>query len=302
MGKSISVSSMSSDSFSFPYRLRSRLRALVTITRPANVLITAMTIIVAGLIAGIARDQLGILAIAAASAASLAAFGNVVNDIFDVSIDKINKPQRVLASGRLSIKSARVLAVALAGLGVALAGLVSTPVLGIAVISVAILYAYSSVLKHIPLVGNVTVGLMTGLAFIYGGFAAGHPEAGIVPAVFAFFYNIGREILKDIEDIEGDKAGKIRTFPILAGAEYAMTVATVIFAATIVLTIVPYLTGWYGWAYLAFVIIGVDVVLAALMLSLWKTPTRSNIRRICLWLKYDMVVGIAAIYTGTHFS
>ncbi|NOY07159.1 MAG: UbiA family prenyltransferase [Chlorobi bacterium] len=289
---------MSSDSYSLP----DRLRALVAITRPTNVFITAVTIIVAGLIAGITRDKFWILAIAAVSAAFLAAFGNVVNDIFDISIDKINKPRRVLASGRLSIRSARFLAVALAALGVVLAGLVSMPVLGIAVISVAILYAYSSVLKHIPLVGNITVGLMTGLAFIYGGFAAGHPESGVIPAVFAFFYNIGREILKDIEDIEGDKAGKIRTFPIWVGAEYAMTVATVVFAVTVALTFVPYVTGWYGWAYLAVVVIGVDAVLAALMLSLWKTPTRGNIGRICLWLKYDMIVGIAAIYTGTHFS
>ncbi len=280
----------------------SRLRAFVAVTRPVNVLITAATIIVAGLIAGITTDRFDVLVIAAASAALLAAFGNVVNDIFDVSIDRINKPERVLVSGRLSIRSARFLAVVLAGLGVALAGLVSIPVLGIALISAAVLYAYSSVLKHIPLVGNITVGLMTGLAFIYGGFAAGHPEAGMIPAVFAFFYNIGREILKDIEDIEGDKAGRIRTFPILVGAEYAMTVATVVFAVTIVLTLVPYMMGWYGLAYLAVVVLGVDAVLLSLMFSLWKTPTRHNISRICQWLKYDMVVGIAAIYTGTHFS
>ena len=61
------------------------------------------------------------------------------------------------------------------------------------------------------------IALLTGLAFIYGGFAVGNPVAAIVPAVFAFLINLIREIVKDIQDIEGDTKAGVITFPIKFG-------------------------------------------------------------------------------------
>ena len=58
------------------------------------------------------------------------------------------------------------------------------------------------------MIGNITVAFLTGLVFIFGGVVVENPSAAIVPAVFAFLINLIREIVKDIEDVEGDnKAG-----------------------------------------------------------------------------------------------
>ena len=75
----------------------------------------------------------------------------------------------------------------------------------IVVLSIALLYFYSARLKRTVLIGNLVIGLMTGMAFIYGGVVVGRMERAVVPAIFAFLVNLARELLKDVEDMEGDR-------------------------------------------------------------------------------------------------
>jgi len=84
----------------------------------------------------------------------------------------------------------------------------------IVLFSIVLLFLYSKYLKRIPLLGNVTVAFLTGLVFIFGGVVVSNPGAAIVPAVFAFLINLIRELVKDMEDIEGDKIAGVITFPI----------------------------------------------------------------------------------------
>lgn len=131
--------------------------------------------------------------LAAAAAFLVCAGGNVVNDLLDVEIDRINHPQRVLVRKTLSRRYAIILAVALNALALTMAAIVNWAVAGIALASVILLLLYNFRLKRIPLVGNVTICVLAGLTFITGGVAVDHVMAftlpgPIVPAVFAFFF------------------------------------------------------------------------------------------------------------------
>jgi len=267
--------------------------------RPVNAMVTFVGIIVAALIAGAGREHAIVLLQAGTAGMLLGSSGNIINDVFDVEIDKINKPERALAKGMVEKRSAIVWGILCAVTGVTISAVMGVEIFFIALGSMILMYYYSAWLKRIPLLGNLVVGVLTGIAFLYGGYVVGNPAAGIVPALFACCFNFGREILKDVEDIEGDKAGKIKTFPLRFGVEASLTLTTLVFSFLIIGSILPYIFSLYSTAYFVTVTIGVDVVLFGVMYAMWKSPTTQTISRICSILKYDMLVGIAAIYLGS---
>ncbi len=92
----------------------------------------------------------------------------------------------------------------------------------IVIFAVVLLYYYSARLKRTIIAGNVVVGFMTGMAFIYGGTTVGHVERALIPAIFAFLINFARELVKDVEDIEGDKKEQAVTLPVKYGIRPAL--------------------------------------------------------------------------------
>ena len=84
--------------------------------------------------------------------------------------------------------------------------------------------------------------MITGLAFIYGGFAADNPDAAVIPAVFAFLINLIREIVKDVQDIEGDSKLNYQTFPIRFGIDTSKRLVILISLVLILFTLYPFVT------------------------------------------------------------
>ena len=195
--------------------------AIIEITRPVNVLITFAVVIVSTIICS---DEFNInttIVLAGLSASFVAAGGNIINDIFDLEIDKINRPRRVIPSGRINKVTAKVMYITTSFVAILLAYLISSAALVIVLTTILLLYLYSLKLKQIPLLGNLAVAFCTALAFIYGGIAVGNWEGAIIPAIFALLVNFIREIVKDIEDIDGDNKNGISTFPIKYGLSYS---------------------------------------------------------------------------------
>ena len=240
--------------------------------------------------------------LACLSAGLITGAANAVNDYFDVDIDRVNKPYRPIPSGAVSCRVALFYSLVLFGLGVLLSVFIGTAAFLIALSASLLLVAYSAWLKRTVLWGNLTVSVLGGLAFIYGGVAVGRLRLALIPAVFAFFFHLGREILKDIEDVAGDRAGRANTFPIRFGLNPARLLITAVFAVLILLTLVPYVLGIFGRAYLWIVIPGVDAFLLAVLFSLWKDASRRNLARLSVWLKVDMLVGLTAIFAGVWWS
>ena len=243
--------------------------ALLRLTRPLNVLITGLSILVAALISGpILSFETVILA--CISASCIMAAGNTINDYYDIEIDRINKPERPLPSGAVSLQTAWRAAIVEFLIGIAISAFLSPKMLGIASIFSVLIYLYAVRLKRTVLWGNITVSIATAAAFIYGGLAVQKAEAAVIPAIFAFLFHCGREIIKDMEDVEGDRRENAVTFPIRHGFPASIRLITAIFTILIAVTILPFATRLYGITYMVIVAAGVHTVLLYVLLSLRK--------------------------------
>jgi len=270
----------------------------IVLLRPSNFVITVLSVLVSCLLAGGNAGNMPAMVLASLAAGLIGGGGMVINDIFDVEIDRINKPERPLPSGNVALRSAAVFYALLTAVGLLLNLFLHSSAQAIAAGAAVLIFFYSYRLKSTPLFGNVTVGLLTGLAFIYGGAAVGNIERAMVPALFAFLINVGRELIKDMEDVEGDALNHAGTFPVKFGMKSASAVATLILLAVIVSTIIPFADHQYGALYFAIVFLGVDCVIAFCLVSMWKDSTPKNLNTLSAILKYDMLIGLIAIYLG----
>ena len=139
---------------------------------------------------------------------------------------------------------------------------------------------------------------MTGLAFVYGGLAVNRIGPALIVGCFAFFFHLGREIIKDMEDMEGDRAEGITTLPIRFGVKAALIWTTTILVTLIGLTLVPYIVHIFSFPYLIVVVVGVDFFLVYVVFSIWTRPESKNFGRLSLLMKLDMFIGLLAVYLG----
>lgn len=230
----------------------------------------------------------------------MTAAANAINDVYDLEIDRINRPHRPLPKGEITPAEATVFSIIFFLLGVLSSALINEATLIIAVIFAALLYLYSASLKRRVLIGNITVSLATAFAFIYGGAAVEQVKNAIFPALFAFLMHFGREIIKDMEDVEGDGQDGALTLPIRHGIRPAQILVTILLGTLILVTQAPFFLGIYGTWYLLVVNAGVNAVLLFTILSMWLKPQRSNYRLLSALLKADMLIGLAAIYIGRY--
>lgn len=275
-----------------------QIQGYILLTRPLNLIIAFISVFVGGFITGTVQPLFRLF-MACTSATLIAAGANAINDVYDVAIDRINKPRRPLPAGRVDIHRARVFAVLLflAGMGVSLT--LGLPGFVMALISSVSLYAYSWKLKRTVLWGNFSVAFFSGLAFVYGGLAVHRFREALIVGVFALFYHFAREIIKDTEDMIGDSEDYVITFPIRYGVKPALALATAVLAVLTGLTLIPYGLGIFSVAYLWVVLIGVDGFLGYVVISMWRDRNPENLRRLAFLMKLNMFVGLLAVYAGT---
>ncbi len=289
--------------------------AFFLIIRPVNVAIAGLSILAAAALVQPFHFTTPVIA-AMISTMLITAGANVINDYYDLDIDRINRPQRILPDGRLTPRAALLFAIFLFVCGNFFSILINKTAAFIAAGSSMALAIYSWKLKRQPLIGNLTVSLITALAFIYGALAAqaglsrlalpaensgmwsSDWRAGIFPAVFSFLFHFGREVIKDIEDQAGDRAMQARTLPLAYGLAAAQTAATGAFVLLLIATFAPFYLGLYGVAYWWIILLGIYPVLILALGVLWKNPAPARMRQISAALKADMLVGLAAIYFG----
>ena len=282
--------------------MNSNMRSLVayfSLARPLNVLLAFIAICLAGIIAGVAAPDFGRLTLAGIVGMALTAAANAMNDILDVEIDRVNKPERALVRGDISIQAVWMFTIVNAAIGLTISWFLSLTLFIITATSFLVICLYNRYLKRIPLIGNIVVGMVTGTAFLFGAEVAGAMSAGIPLAVMAFIFTVARELLKDIEDIEGDQLSGLRTFPIVYGIPHSLKLIDVFFCLVIVSSALPYLLHWYSIWYFILVIAGVDLVLCYSMLKLHRDSSRASLRRISSILKFDMFMGMIAVYIGS---
>lgn len=275
-----------------------KLKAFVQLSRPVNIFITLASIPVACWIAGgTIHDSLFIL-LAALTGALVMAGANAINDSFDIEIDRINRPSRPLPLGVLTQRNAQQMWFIVSMTAICINVFINPLALLIVIFAVVLLYYYSARLKRTIVAGNVVVGLMTGMAFIYGGAIVGHIERALVPAVFAFLINFARELVKDVEDIEGDRKEHAVTLPVKYGIRPALILATLSLLTLISITFAVVIHSVYHSAFM-YIVFAADILMCVSGVMMWQGSSSINMGRVSSNLKLSMVIGLIAIIAGS---
>lgn len=148
----------------------------------------------------------------------IAAAGYIINDYYDVKIDFINKPDRVLIGRKIRRRIALALHLLFNAVALMVGVYLDWKIAAIHFISIFLLWLYSNQLKRMPFIGNFTVGLLTGAAILIISLYYQQNFKLVLPyAVFAFAMTLIREIIKDLEDLKGDANFGCRTLPVIWG-------------------------------------------------------------------------------------
>lgn len=185
------------------------------------------------------------IALGATSAAFLNAASNAINQIFDLEIDRINKPMRPLPSGRLSLFKAWMFALFCYGMSFLLAYLIENKQFFYIVLFTAfVTYAYSGYpfrTKRFGWLANLTMALPRGCLIIVAGWSAirnmWNGEPWFIGGILGLFV-FGAATTKDFADIEGDRANGVRTLPIIYGIRESVYLIAPFFVVPFML--IPY--------------------------------------------------------------
>ena len=275
----------------------------IEILRPGNAMMGAIAII---LVAIIDRSFNVPIILAMLAVFFETAAGNVINDYFDYNIDLINKPERPIPSGRISLTAGRNYGYLLFLLGTVCGFLISFLTdnwipFGIVLIADVVLYLYAYKLKTAPLIGNLTVGFMTGFGFVFGGFCLNNPTiiiTSIYLGFFAFVMTTARELVKDIEDMEGDKAEGAKTLPILYGERITALLAFVLIIIDCALCPLLYFNQIFGFYYLIVIAVAVILFICCAIMII-RNQDRATAAKVSKYLKIGMLIAFVAFICGS---
>ncbi len=274
------------------------MRGLLALSRPLNCLMSAAGVLIGTVAAGGVAAWSSVplsIGLAALAAALFTAGGNAMNDLFDVETDRINHPERPLASGTVSPRTAKTFTILLFAVSSVAAVFVSAASLAIVLVNAGVMYAYERRWKSQGLPGNLAISYLVGSLFLFAAVAVySGPIAplirGAVLAALASFATAGREITKDIEDMKGDVDR--RTLPQRVGAANAGFAAAGFLVVAVGLSLFPAYFGVLGLGYLVVVLLADGMFIYAALHSA-ANPSRSQ--RVT---KYAMIVALAAFLAG----
>jgi len=240
----------------------------IELLRPNVCLLTVLGIVVGALVAGTA-NLTPMFAYAILAAFIICGAGDAINDYFDRNIDNINAPHRPIPSGRVTAQSTLAYFIMLSVVGITLAYLVSPTFLAIAAFNWLIAAVYPWKAKKIPIVKNIFVAYLAASSFIAAGFITGItlPLTLIFLVATGFIVTLGREIVKDIEDIKGDLKAGVRTLPTLIGEKPAKVMAYILLAIACVALLLPLYFQLFSYYYLAGAIPAIAVCAYSLQLN-----------------------------------
>jgi geranylgeranylglycerol-phosphate geranylgeranyltransferase len=222
--------------------------------RPSNSVAAGVLTFLGAFVAGGVGVELAATGAAVLATVFATGAGMAINDYFDREIDSVNRPERAIPRGAVSARGALVWSGVLFVGAVVAAAVLPVLAIAIAVVNLLALVAYTEWFKGLPAVGNVIVAYLTGSTFLFGGAAVGAPLAPSVLFVLAALSTLSREVIKDVEDVAGDREEGLRTLPIAVGERRALYAATAALVVAVVASPVPYLLGTFGVAYLALVV------------------------------------------------
>ncbi|WP_297506249.1 geranylgeranylglycerol-phosphate geranylgeranyltransferase [Thermococcus sp.] len=266
-------------------------KAFIEITRPHNCILAGVvgllgSIVAVGHFPSPLKGLLVFLVVTLGCAG-----GNTINDYFDYEIDRINRPERPLPRGAMSRRTAFWYAMLLFAAGLTLAVFINIYAFILAVLAYVTMFLYAWKLKPMPFIGNLAVASLTGATPLYGAVAVGSIGLAGYLALCAFLVNIAREVIKDIEDVEGDLAKGARTLPIIWGRKKASYVGASFAIATVLASFLPIKAG-VGLSYLA--MLPVDAIILYSAFLILRSQDRETAHRAQKLLKASIFLAVMA--------
>jgi 4-hydroxybenzoate polyprenyltransferase len=251
----------------------------------------------------------------------IAGAGYIINDYFDINIDQVNKPHKMVVDKIISRRAAILWHWVFSGIGLMLSAYLSyklrNPIIILGnILCVMLLWVYSTTYKRRLLVGNVLISLMTAWVILVilvaasPGWFTGQisdtivkasvarlSRIGILYAAFAFVLSLVREVIKDMEDMEGDRRENCKTLPIVYGINAAKVFAgTWLFILIVMLIITQVYVLLFEWWYSAlYIVLLVVTPLAMLFKKLFKANNIKAFHIISSQLKWVMLTGILSM-------
>jgi geranylgeranylglycerol-phosphate geranylgeranyltransferase len=237
-----------------------------------------------------------------------------LNDYYDLNIDKKNKRiDRPLVRGDIQPKTALVLFFILFPLGIICSYFVNLTCFIIALITALLAILYDAKMKKIKLIGNFYIAYVMAIPFIFGGAAAIEGDTlsfQIDPAIYiialiAFLAGSGREIMKDVQDFEGDKEKGVRSFPKYIGKRKSNVVAAFFYIVAIIFSFIPFMLKqfpiYYRNYYYLIIVLITDIILIVVSLQLIfnKEPNMKLFRKASL---IAIFIGLIAFLVGTFIQ
>ncbi len=283
-----------------------KLKDTFEIMRPVNDIMGSLTVII-----GILNTRTGIsiinvvinLILGIITYFFIAASGMIINDIYDVEIDKINRPDRPIPSGRITLKQAKLLWVITIAIGMGCA-IINSMILNLGVLNIlfALFFAFIGWLyaawgKKSGFPGNIIVSISFSIGLIYGALL----NSSNIPAYIYFFFLtsffllLSREIIKGCEDIEGDKKENVKTLAIRVGIKKAKYFSLIFAACAILFFILPIFTNIINpLLFLITMIFGLIDVGLAIILMARKELSKEDFKKVSLILKAGGFLGLIA--------
>lgn len=279
-----------------------KIKDAIEILRPLNCLMGSLTVLI-----GILNTRVGVKAfpliinilLGIITYFFIAGSGNVINDYYDVEIDKINRPERPIPRGSITLKQAKILWIIAALIGIVIAILHNIGYFNIIIVvfMVFIGWLYAAWGKKSGFIGNIIVSVSFSIGLIYGAILNNSNVPFYIYFFFltSFFLLLSREIIKGCEDIEGDKKEGVKTLAIRIGIEKSTKISIVFGIFAIVFFILPYFTNIINpTSFLISMIFGLGAVLYAVIIMMKRNLARKDFKKISLILKIGAYLGLIA--------
>ena len=276
-------------------------KGVLDLIRPVNCAMIGFAVIVGAFVSKPPATSPLELALGFLTGFFITAYSMAVNDVYDLEVDRVNRPERPIPSGKVSAQDAsRVALVALtAGIACSVVSLIPLAVV-IAAAYAFLSWLYNTWAKKEGFVGNLIVASSLAIPFIYGGAVTGGSIGGsllLMMALTAFFSGVGREVVKSRADVEGDAKRNVNSVARARGLTFASGVGAIFFLFAVLTSWVPLITGLANWIYTAGVIVpdAIFVYLAVAIVARHGPASAYRVKRIAL---AGMTVGLIVFIGG----
>jgi 4-hydroxybenzoate polyprenyltransferase len=222
------------------------------------------------------------------------ASGYIINNFYDAQKDLINRPRKVMIDRLVSQQTKLKVYFAINFIVVIIAGIVSWRASLFFSVYIFIIWFYSHKLKKYPIIGNITASVLAILPFFaillyYKNFY----HVIFAHAVFLYLLILIRELIKDLENIEGDLVANYKTIPVLFGEKIAKNIISVLTISTVIP--VYYLVDVFNVGYMDIYFYVSLLVLLFFLIKLGKSKTKPEYLKLHFLLKFIIVAGVFCI-------